>query len=174
LTEIEILQPRYVLRSVELNPDPFYGSVYFDSCAFDGGNVLEQEASLKARELFEGNERYIEILHSVVKEIDFPNTPQWVKSEATDLIYTIEVELTQLELERLRQVENLVVGNGSIDKMRSDCRHIFEAQKYGRYFITTDKRILKKAGEIKSNFGLCVIKPSEFLETLEYCVANRT
>ncbi|MCL1126948.1 hypothetical protein [Shewanella surugensis] len=157
-----------------MNPDPFYGNVYFDSCAFDGGNEVEQEASLKARELFEDNERYVEILHSVAKEIDFPNTPQWVKSESVDLIYTIEVELTQLEIEQLRQVEILVVGNGSIDKMRSDCRHIFEAQKYGRYFVSTDKRILKKSGEIKSNFGLYVIKPSEFLETLEYYVVNRT
>ena len=160
-------------RSVKLNPDPFYGNVYFDSCAFDGGSEDEQAASIEARDLFQEHGRNIEFVHSVAKEIDYQNTPQWVKDEALELIYTIEVELTQQEETLLERVEKLVVGNGSLEKMRSDCRHIFEAQKYGRYFVTTDNRLLKKSSQIKSNFNLYVVEPSDFLETLEHYVEQK-
>ncbi len=57
--------------------------------------------------------------------------------------------------------------------MRSDCRHIFEAQKYGRYFVTTDIRLLKKSPEIKSNFNLHIVKPSEFLAILGHYIEQK-
>ncbi len=38
-----------------MSPNPFYLPVYFDSCAFDGGDESEQQASIEARELFEEN-----------------------------------------------------------------------------------------------------------------------
>jgi hypothetical protein len=38
-----------------MSPNPFYQPVYFDSCAFDGGDESEQQASIEARELFEEN-----------------------------------------------------------------------------------------------------------------------
>ena len=57
-----------------MSPNPFYQPVYFDSCAFDGGDELEQQASIEARELFEENGGNINIVHSVMKEIEYPNT----------------------------------------------------------------------------------------------------
>ena len=67
-------------------PNPFYGPVYFDSCAFDGGNEEEQKASNDARKLFKEIGSDVKIVHSVKKEIEYPNTPQWVKNEANRLI----------------------------------------------------------------------------------------
>lgn len=157
-----------------MNPNPFYGNVYFDSCAFDGGDEQEQAASIESRELYEEHGHGVEIVHSVAKEIDYPSTPQWVKDIAQGLIYTIEVDLTAPEQEQLADIEKIIVGNGSLDKMQSDCRHVFEAQKYGRYFVTTDKRLLKKAGQIRPKYNLYIIKPSEFLETVERYVEERT
>jgi predicted nucleic acid-binding protein len=156
-----------------MNPNPFYGNVYFDSCAFDGGNEQEKNASIRSRELYGESGREVEIVHSVAKEIDYPKTPQWVKGIAEDSISTIEVELTVSEREQLADIEAIIVGNGSLEKMTSDCRHIFEAQKYGRYFVTTDKRLLKKAGQICSKYNLYIVKPSEFLETIENVVVKK-
>ena len=45
--------------------NPFYQPVYFDSCAFDGGDESEQQASFRGRVLLEDNEGTIIILHSV-------------------------------------------------------------------------------------------------------------
>ncbi len=40
---------------------------------------------------------------------------------------------------------------------------MFEAQKYGGYFVTTDKRILSRAGELKKRCGISILVPSDFL-----------
>ena len=145
--------------------NPFYQPVYFDSCAFDGGSEAEQVASVNARELFEGNDGIINIVHSVMKEIDYPNTPQWVKDIVNESIFTIEVELTPQEKTELKDVERIIVGNGNLEKRKPDCRHVFEAQKYGRYFVTTDNGILNHANAVKKRFStLFIVKPSEFLD----------
>ncbi len=139
-------------------------SAFFDSCAFDGGNEVEQEASMEARTIFERNDGMINILHSVRKEIDYPATPQWIKELANDYIYTLEVPLTNQEHNELRDIESIIVGNGNLDNRRADCRHVFEAQKYGRYFVTTDNGILKHSTEIKRCVStLFIVKPTEFL-----------
>ncbi len=62
-------------------PNPYIEPIYFDSCAFDGGNNSEQEASLEARRIITSDEIGVEILHSVWNEIEFPNTPAEVKAE---------------------------------------------------------------------------------------------
>lgn len=149
-------------------PNPFYQPVYFDSCAFDGGNEIEQQASIEARELFEENGGNINIVHSVMKEIEYPNTPQGVKDIANNSIFTIESQLTPQEEAELKDVETIIVGNGNLEKRKADCRHVFEAQKYGRYFVTTDKDILKHGDAIKKRFStLFIVNPSEFLEIVE-------
>ena len=92
-----------------MSPNPFYQPVYFDSCAFDGGDETEQQASIKARELFEEN-------GGNMKEIEYPNTPQCVKDLANNSIFTIEVQLTPQEEAELKDVEAIIVGNGNLEK----------------------------------------------------------
>lgn len=149
-------------------PDPFYNPVYFDSCAFDGGSEQEQAASIEARTLFTENGGDIKIVHSVKKEIEFPNTPQWVKDEANELINTIETQQTENEDEELREVQRIIVGNGILKAREADCMHVAQAVKYGRFFVTTDNGILKHSTEILDRFSsLFIIKPSEFLNIVK-------
>jgi len=149
-------------------PNPIYGSVFFDSCAFDGGNEQEQTASNEARSLFTDMGGDIKIVHSVKKEIDYPKTPQSVKDEANQLIHTIEVQHTAEEATELNGVQKIIVGNGSFEKREADCRHVFEAIKYGRYFVTTDNGILSHSSEILNRFStLFIVKPSEFLSIVK-------
>ena len=149
---------------MKVPPNPFLQPVYFDSCAFDGGDTTEQQASIEARMIFEANDGTINILHSIQKEIDYPATPQWVKDLAANYNYTLQVPLNSGEQKELRNVETIIAGKGDLEKRKADCRHVFEAQKHGRYFVTTDKGILKHSTAILKRFStLWIIKPTEFI-----------
>lgn len=150
-------------------PNPFYGNVFFDSCAFDGGNEEEQAASNEARTLFENKGGNILILHSVQKEIEFPNTPQSVKDEAENLIYTIEPsQCTPNEIKEFNVVKTILVGDGNPENKMADCVHVFHAQRNGgRYFVTTDNGILNHSTKIIRRFNLYIVKPSDFLRIVE-------
>ncbi len=141
--------------------------VFFDSCAFDGGDISEQAASNEIRSLCDKHGGLINILHSVQKEIDYPNTPRSVKDLTTTYIGTLAVPLASDEQEILRDIERIIVGNGILENRRADCRHIFEAQKYGRYFVTTDNGILKHSDAIRHRLStLFIVRPTKFLEIL--------
>ena len=99
------------------------------------------------------------------KEIDFQNTPQWIKDIANNSLYTIEVQLIREEQLQLRTVQQIIVGNGNLEKREADCRHVYEAIKRGRYFVTTDNGILNHSAAIKNRFNtLFIIRPTEFLD----------
>ena len=153
-------------------PNPLLRPVFFDSCAHDGGDKIEQAASNKARELFEQHGRKINILHSVEKEINHPATPQWIKDLSRQTCHTIEMPLNDQEQETLRAIELIITGDGNLEKRRVDCRHVFEAQKYGAYFVTTDKDILKHCDTIKKRFTVPIVMPSQFLEIVKQYVVK--
>ena len=58
-------------------------------------------------------------------------------------------------------------GTVKIENIKQDAWHVFEAGKYGHYFITTDKRILGHAEALRECNGVNVVLPSEFLATLK-------
>ena len=69
---------------------PYLTNIYIDSCAFDPKYEPENEAAMVLFEQFKEGKILLETAHSVQKEIDHPNTPQWVKDEARKMNYTIE------------------------------------------------------------------------------------
>ena len=139
---------------------------FIDSCAFDPKYSPEDEASQEIFQRSENDEIILNIAHSNQKEIDHPNTPNWVKREAHKLIYSIQTGLTNAELNLKAGILKILAGNGNPEKMTSDAEHVFEASKYGRYFITTDKRILNKKNELENICSVIILKPSEFLKIL--------
>jgi hypothetical protein len=136
---------------------------FLDSCAFDPKYAPEDKASVELFDLYKKDKLLLQIAHSTQKEIEHPNTPAWVKAKAQNLIYTIQVQLTPNELAILRKIEAILAGNGKIENISQDARHVFEAQKYGSYFITTDARILDRAEALRKSCGVLIVKPSEFL-----------
>ena len=144
--------------------DPFKSEIYFDLCAFDGGTPEEQSASLECQDLLEQKNNEIRILYSVQKEIDFPNTPNWIKQKARQFVGTKETfSFEANEFEILRDIEKIIVGNGNLEKRKPDCRHVFETIRYGEYFITTDNGILKHSDIIFKKYHIYIMKPSELL-----------
>jgi hypothetical protein len=143
--------------------DPFRTNNLIDSCAFDPKYEPEASASLEVFRLANDGEFQLIIAHSTQKEIDHPNTPAWVKAEAQSRVFTLDVQLTQNERATLARIEAILAGNGKIENIKQDAQHVFEAQKYGSYFITTDNRILSLAGQLARECTVSVLKPSVFL-----------
>ena len=149
-------------------PNPICRESFIDSCAFDPKYNPEDKAALNLFKLKEQGIINLEIAYSTLKEINHPHTPDWVKKKASEMIYTKEVGLTSSEIKHLHDIENILAGDGKIENIKEDALHIFECQKHGDYFITTDKRILKKRDALRKLYSLMICKPSEFLDLINY------
>ncbi|MHB8882633.1 MAG: hypothetical protein ACYC69_14140 [Thermodesulfovibrionales bacterium] len=147
--------------------DPKRVNNFLDSCAFDPKYSPEDEAAERIRKF--GNDGLVNLIlaHSNQKEIEHPNTPQSIKKAAVGMIYTIEGALTPEEKRRKSAIHATLTGNGKPETYAADAAHVFEAGKYGGYFITTDDRILKKRKELQDLSGAVILKPSEWLKVLE-------
>lgn len=143
--------------------NPWITNSFLDSCAFDPKYHPEDEAAAEILTLHKENGLGIRLAHSNQKEVDNPKTPAWVKSKAARLIYTTEVSMTPAERSRFETIHRIVTGNGKPENVKEDARHIFEAQKYGSYFVTTDEKLLNRAGELRDACGVEILRPSEFL-----------
>ncbi len=144
--------------------NPWIVSSFLDSCAFDPKYAPEDEAAGEIHRAHVDQGLAVQIAHSNQKEIEHRNTPAWVKSQAAGLIFTNEVSLTPGEREMFRRIHSILTGTGKPENYVSDARHVFEAQKYGSYFVTTDKRILQRAAELRTICNVEIQLPSQFLK----------
>lgn len=147
-----------------MKPNPFDNFIFYDSCAFDGGDLKQQEASLKVQKILESKGTKIILMHSVAGEIKNSKTPEWIREKEIRSLQTVKLPLTEAEQLKLLDIQNIIVGNGSVKQRHADCVHVFEAQKYGGYFVTTDEGIYKHADVIQAKYGLNIVSPDEFLE----------
>lgn len=97
--------------------NPLINNCFIDSCAFDPKYKPEDEASDDMFKLYKDGKLLIQIAHSTQKEIHNPNTPAWVKREASNLIYTLPVQLTESEVRKLHEIEIILAGNGKIENI---------------------------------------------------------
>ncbi len=111
-------------------PDPNLTSTFLDSCAFEPKVSPEHEATQRIRALWQSGEIQLILVHSVKKEVDFPNTPSEVKREAQGMIFTMPTNLTSPESARLATVLTIMTGNGKREKCEADANHVFMAGKY--------------------------------------------
>ena len=110
----------------------------------------------------------LHLTYSVKDEIAHPNTPDYVKKRAQRFIYSVPVQLTQGEKELHQKVRKIVQGNAKAGKHDADAFHLVESQKYGAgYFLTNDKRLLKKKAEIGNLLNMEIVTPTEFLAVLK-------
>jgi hypothetical protein len=84
-------------------------------------------------------------------------------------IFTYAVGLNSEEYDRIRRLRDLMQGNAQPGKHRADADHIFEAGKYGGYFITHDGRALSRRKEIESVVGphFRVVTLADFLSVYD-------
>lgn len=144
--------------------DPRRVNNFLDSCAFDPKYSPENDAAKEILALGNGGQVNLVLTHSNQKEIDHPNTPANVKREAAARLYTIETPLNKDEVARKNRIHVVLTGNGKPEKYAADAAHVFEAGKYGGYFITTDQRILDKRKELQLLSASTIFTPNEWLK----------
>lgn len=144
-------------------PDPRYGNNLIDANVFDRTGGAEDEAVDEILRLHCAGAFTLLLPRSVKTEIEHPNTPYEVKRKAALLIYSMPVQLTPSELARFDEIRALIQGHAKPGQHDKDAFHLFESAKYGRHFITNDRRLLNKAPELWRILQLKVLKPSEFL-----------
>lgn len=147
--------------------DPRRTNIFMDSCSFDPKYAPEDIASQRLFHLYDAGQINIIIAHSNMKELAHPNVPAYVKNEANAKIFSIGVQLTTEELALKERILDLLAGNGRREQMQQDAEHVFEAQKYGKLFVTTDKRILRKKTKLCQLCGVVLLLPSGLLDLIE-------
>lgn len=142
----------------------FIHNIFLDSCGFDPSDQIEQDASFKILEWAEQDVVSLILSDSVLEEIRNFNTPSWIQEIAGRFVITLRTDLTPEEQIRKKAIEAVVIGTGQDANHKQDALHIFMADKWGKYFITTDNRLLKRRERIKQvSTGLMICKPIEFI-----------
>jgi len=144
-------------------PDPRYGNNVLDSCAL-GTLGVEYDAATKILELANAERISIITTYGVIDELSHPSTPQRVKDISARMIFTICTERTQEEEQKFQKIHDEMTGDGKPEKYAADANHIFEAGKYGRYFVTNDERILKRREKLNQLSGVFIVRPSEWIK----------
>jgi len=147
--------------------DPRDTTVFLDANALDDCMKCDNECVERICYLNKNLNKYQVgfILPRLVRqEIGHPNTPEYVKNRASDFIYTTETHLNSEENAKMGSLVYHFKGNGVGGRHDDDSNHIFEALKYGAgYFITEDKRILKKSEDL----NILALSRSDFFDVLK-------
>lgn len=145
--------------------DPRWGNNFLDCNALDRTEEIEDAAMDEILSLHEQPDTFTLLLpYSVKAEIEHPSAPAGKKRKAMAFLYSMEVSLTPPELATHERLRILIQGSAKSGRHHRDAFHLVESAKYGgRYFITKDRRLLKKAPEIWAALRLLVVRPSEFL-----------
>jgi hypothetical protein len=110
----------------------------------------------------------------VREEILDPRTPAHVQEAALLQIFSYSVGLNSDEQRRHRIITQELQGNAKPGKHEADADHLFEAAKYGGYFITHDDRIYRRAGRLGEVLppSLTVVTLAEFLAIFDDYAAS--
>ena len=146
--------------------DPRKGNNFIDANVLDRTGGPEDAAVDEILRLYmEGDEFTLLLPYSVKDEIAHPNTPAKVKERAALFVFSQPVSLIDKELALHERIRELIRGNAASGQHDKDAFHLVESHKYGaRFFITNDKRLLKKSDEILEALTLKVVTPPKFLE----------
>ena len=154
--------------------DPRLANNFLDSCAFDPKYAPEEQAAQEIKAIGDQGVVVLQLTPSNQKELEHSNTPEYVRQEARSMIFTVETGLTPNEQRTRMEIHRVLTGkNGKPEKYEADARHVFEAGKYCGYFITTDKRILDKRGELHKVCAATIVTPSEWLAIYHSAVVSQ-
>jgi hypothetical protein len=146
--------------------DPRYGIIHLDANALEPPDPADRELVPEFLGLRDDEVLSVVNPHGVQREVDDPHTPNSTVMRMEG-IYTIQTNHMPEEQIVRSRLQELMRGGAAVGRHAADAEHIFEAWKYGGiYFITHDKRIIKKKGEIARTLGSrpAIVTLREFIE----------
>jgi hypothetical protein len=153
--------------------DPFYVNNAIDANILDNVADGEDAAVAEIVRLSDEGEITLMLPYSVQAEIENPSTPDHVKAAARQFIFSQKVTITSGERGLYEKLLAEASGDAETKNIAADLLHVFEAAKYGGYFITRDKRLLKRRSVIGGLLQLDVVTPGEFLSAVEKAKTRR-
>ncbi|MEI6729971.1 MAG: hypothetical protein WCL30_01825 [Pseudomonadota bacterium] len=148
-------------------PDPYIVPIFFDSCAFDPSDSQENEASYELK----NNTRFdISISGSVKKEMLNPNAPFDIRNQAINGENNTprQFDMSNCDEYIKGKILEIITGNGKKENMVKDAKHIYTSHHRGGYFVTTDKKLIKRRDQLYDIPINCIILlPSELLTIVE-------
>jgi hypothetical protein len=103
--------------------------------------------------------------HSVCTEASRSESPASVRAAVSRFLYTLGVPLTQPERSEMQQFVAAHRGDASPQNIDDDLSHVWETAKYGgRFFVTSDQRLLKRADAILAYKGVMLVTPERAVE----------
>jgi hypothetical protein len=150
--------------------DPTRRNIFIDSCVFDTDMENEKIAAMQLLDLFEKEIIYLQLAHSTKNEISHPSTPGFKNLLANQMVYSIKTQRTQEQQKEKLLIYKILTGNSKKEKMKMDAENVFEASIYCAFFVTTDKRIIKKRNELQKVGSAIIVKPSELINKINQAI----
>lgn len=140
--------------------DPRKVNVLVDANAFNRDGTDKDRLVDRVLKLIGDGEIIVVAPHGVRNEVQDSGSPTQVQQAFASQLFTISTDLIRQERHSRLEIEAGLQGNAKPGKHAADASHLFEAAKYGGYFITHDERILKRAA------SSCDLPPSLTVVTL--------
>jgi hypothetical protein len=129
--------------------DPRICNIGLDASALDLDGTTKDGLTGRFRELIATGALNVVVAGGVRGEVQHPKTPDHVKDGVLPRIFNLRPGLNPAQQSDRRRVAAILQGNAKPETHAADASHPSEAAETGRgYFITHDKRILSRRGEL--------------------------
>lgn len=157
--------------------DPRTASIACDANALDYTGGAADPLVDRFRKLSSERKLRMVIAAGIRNEVQNPRTPQSVQQVMLPQIFNLRPGLNRSQQDCRFKVRLILQGNSAPGKHAADASHISEAAETGcAYFITNDKRILRKRGDLERVLPptLTIVDLNEFFEIFDAYEAEGT
>jgi hypothetical protein len=151
--------------------DPRYGNIHLDANALEPPDPTDRDLVPEFLKLRDDEVISVVNPHGVQREVNDTRTPSSTRKQMEG-IYTIQTNHIPQEQSVLSRLQNLIRGSAAPGRHAADAEHIFEASEYGGiYFVTHDRRIIRKKSEIALILGPrpAIVTLREFIDICRQC-----
>lgn len=149
--------------------DPRTGTIALDANALDQDGTERDALVRRFVDLAEAGRIAVALPGGVRTEVQNPRTPGPVQNALLPRPIGLPTRLSQgQQITRIR-VRAILRGDARPGKHEADAAHLCAAAEIGcAYFITHDKRILKKRADLRSSLpSLAIVTLAKFFESLD-------
>jgi hypothetical protein len=170
------MQPRTLFDPTRRPLDPRRCNIGYDANALDYDGTAKDRLVERFRELSAGRFLNVVVAGGVRGEVEHPHTPPDVKAAVLPEIFNLRPELNAAQRADRHRIQIILTGNARPEAHADDASHVSEAAETGcSYFITHDKRILKKRCELHAALPptLTIVTLVEFFDIFDDYQAGR-
>ncbi len=148
--------------------EPGIGIVAIDANVLDGDGTERDALVSRFRALVVAGEVSVLVAPGVRAELARPQTPDAVRDALPPQVAPLPPLTHARKLDRIR-VRAILRGDAPSGKHEADALHLSEAAEAGcTHFLTQDRRILRKRGDLRSVLpGLEIMTLARFIEALD-------